>query len=816
MRHVFLYCILLTLCCLLPVAAVAQFPHNAHPDYYDTPAKRLLAFYASNYIYTACQGRIDPDSATRIATTIYELHPLLPYNELYNPEANSKAGEYIRAGRIQQALALAGTQHGEDQWTTLADLANHYLYKPGAATPDLDSAKLYIDQLDAATRQKPAIDKWPLTVQHLLGAYYYQQRNLAESQKHFTAAVATCRKAGTEADIARVLLDQASHLPFGTPGKDSLLLESLTRFKKNNMPIKQIEALGGLIREHFRTNVNLAKTELLQMLELENAIGFKHHQNAHNSLSYLYMMTSEYVKALTHAKLAIEDAEATGEVLLTSAYYGRMSSIYANMESLQAALEWNEKALNCCVRNHQTALFWYNRFFERANWLLALKRPEEALKLIKEITAQYPPTTPFDQMYLTLVTGGCYQMQRDFKKAQKHYEQFLAISSQIPPHHLHMEFTASLFNIAFFYVNRGNFAPARQIMNRIRQSPMLTRSATNELSLLELLQFKLDSAAGNYLGAISHYKGYKTLHDTLQSLSQRKKIAELSVQYESEKKDQDIKLLTQQNDQANFARNITLGGIAMLLVIVGLLYSRYRVKQRSNAQLEEKQIQISQKNTTLEHLLNEKEWLLKEIHHRVKNNLQMVMSLLSSQATYLDKDALAAIQDGQHRVYAMSLIHQKLYNTQNVTSIDMSIYLHELVTYLQDSFKSTGRILFKLTVTPAELDVTQAIPLGLIVNEAITNSLKHAFPAGREGTITLTLVQDQDILTLTVADDGVGVPEGHSNGKHASFGMKLIAGLARELDGTLMLRNTGGATVSITFALERLLQSKPANEAATV
>ena len=142
-------------------------------------------------------------------------------------------------------------------------------------------------------------------------------------------------------------------------------------------------------------------------------------------------------------------------------------------------------------------------------------------------------------------------------------------------------------------------------------------------------------------------------------------------------------MLTQQNSlqqanlqQANLIKNVTIAGISLAFIIIGLLYRLYRQKQKSNKV-------ITQKNGQLQHFLTEKEWLLKEIHHRVKNNLQIVMSLLNSQSAYIDNEpALTAIHDSQHRVHAMSLIHQKLYNTENVSSIDISFYIRELVSYL--------------------------------------------------------------------------------------------------------------------------------------
>ena len=200
-------------------------------------------------------------------------------------------------------------------------------------------------------------------------------------------------------------------------------------------------------------------------------------------------------------------------------------------------------------------------------------------------------------------------------------------------------------------------------------------------------------------------------------------------------------------------------------------------------------------------MLNEKEWLLKEIHHRVKNNLQIVMSLLNSQSAYINNDAaLTAIHDSQHRVHAMSLIHQKLYNSENLSTINMRVYIRELVLYLKDSFDAGKRIRFDLNIEPLELDVSQAVPLGLILNEAITNSIKYAFPGNMEGVITISLSNTNlDNYLLTISDNGIGMPVHVKDKKPGSLGMSLMKGLSEDIDGTFSIENNNGTIIKISF-----------------
>jgi two-component sensor histidine kinase len=255
---------------------------------------------------------------------------------------------------------------------------------------------------------------------------------------------------------------------------------------------------------------------------------------------------------------------------------------------------------------------------------------------------------------------------------------------------------------------------------------------------------------------------------------------------------------------------LAIGSSVLFLITIALLYNRYRLKQRNHAKLEQKEREIHKKNINLKHLLDEKEWLLKEIHHRVKNNLQTVISLLNSQSAYLDNDmALSAIKNSQHRIHSMSLIHQKLYNSENISTINMPNYIKELVEYLKESFSTGQRIRFEIKIEPLELDVAQAVPLGLILNEAITNSIKYAFPDDRSGMIHVTLEKVKDnYYLLTISDNGIGYNTNVCPERKNSFGMSLIKGLSDDLEAKLSIENQNGTIIKIEFLAEFLIDKK--------
>ena len=200
--------------------------------------------------------------------------------------------------------------------------------------------------------------------------------------------------------------------------------------------------------------------------------------------------------------------------------------------------------------------------------------------------------------------------------------------------------------------------------------------------------------------------------------------------------------------------------------------------------------------------LREKEMLLKEIHHRVKNNLQIISSLLNLQMAHInDKKLMPLFRESQNRVRTMALIHEKLYRSDNLAVIDFSVYLRELATSLFHSYHSSLlRTRLDINAEPITFGIDTAVPCGLLVNELISNALKYAFPDGREGTVRIELHQNDDTTcTLVVADTGVGLPDGFDMSETKTLGMELIMSLTKQLDGDLKVDNDYGAKFTITF-----------------
>ncbi len=220
-------------------------------------------------------------------------------------------------------------------------------------------------------------------------------------------------------------------------------------------------------------------------------------------------------------------------------------------------------------------------------------------------------------------------------------------------------------------------------------------------------------------------------------------------------------------------------------------------------------IQRKRAEEALKASLREKEVLLKEIHHRVKNNMQVISSLLSLQSRHLeDPKAIGMFKDSQHRIRSMALVHEKLYQAKDLSRIDFGQYLQNLIVYLVHSYQiDSGRIGLKIDVGGAALDINTAVPCGLLVNELVTNALKHAFPGGRKGEVRVTLRTGAGgKLTLTVGDNGIGWPAETDFRKTETLGMQLVTMLVDQLDGSIDLERKAGTAFRISF---RELKYKP-------
>ncbi|MGB0523331.1 MAG: tetratricopeptide repeat-containing sensor histidine kinase [Flammeovirgaceae bacterium] len=357
------------------------------------------------------------------------------------------------------------------------------------------------------------------------------------------------------------------------------------------------------------------------------------------------------------------------------------------------------------------------------------------------------------------------------------------------------------------YFGLGNLTLANQYAQQTLKWSTELQHKDGVLNSLELLA-KINEKQGKFQQALTYHQKYAVLKDSIFNEKQTQRVADLEAKFKYQKeavKDsirnaekekvlmaelQTAQAINQQKQQALY---FTLGGVVLLLGIAGYIYNRYRLINQQKAIIEEQKQQVDHKN-------QENELLLKEIHHRVKNNLQIISSLLNLQTKSTeDEAALAAMTDGQNRVKAMALIHQGLYQNEDMATIKFREYAEQLFHQLSSIYANGNDVSCQVDAPDIELDIDTAVPLGLILNELVTNAFKYAFTDIEQGKIELALAQDDHSFELTVRDNGKGLPENFNWKKSKSIGLRLVRRLSKQLYGSFSYEFQDGAYFSIKF-----------------
>ena len=595
--------------------------------------------------------------------------------------------------------------------------------------------------------------------------------------------------------------------------------KALTRLRANGDK-KGIAALLPAYAEVKMVQAQLPEAEemLKESLRLSKELGIDRVQWQYGLLGAIQIQRRESVEALKNELLAIKIGEQYGD---TSAHmaeiYNYTAIIYAKVGKLEESGDYVRKAI-ATGRHSRDPLLEVQFRSNLADVLIRQNKLREALQDLLILQKTFVNGVPLNariQMLSRFVR--CYSELGDSAGAGRYASELMNYSDSLKPDEYDQ--LAILTQLNRYLLWSGQYSKARRYVARQRLVAEKFKLPDQRMQAYYYWS-RIDSAAGDMASALRYFQLYDKFKDSSNSVNIANQLNQLHVAYETEKKDkellvkqQNIELLQKSNriqemdlEKAAFIRDVTIAGALGLGLMSALVYSRYRMKKRASEELALQREEIREKNVSLQaligekdKLLAEKEWLAKEVHHRVKNNLQMVISLLNSQVAYLSsEDAVAAIRESQRRMQAMSIIHQRLYEKDEAT-IDMPTYISDLVDYLKDSFDSE-HIKFTLALDSLVLDVSKAVPVGLILNEAITNSLKYAFPNGRAGYILVSLRASPQVVWLIVADDGIGLPKNSIESPKKSLGMSLIKGLTAQIGGTYTINSEKGVEIIIRFS----------------
>ncbi|MHC0445399.1 sensor histidine kinase [Flavobacterium sp. 3-218] len=807
--------LLYSFCLLLLIAVNSEAQNHPATANYDLKKKRLLIHNSSSYLYNSNQGAIDADSAVVLTCKAYKLPLALAYDEGFNDGSHLIGKDLIEKENIDAAKKLYLKSKGADKVKLALQLGIYYLFKPYAKPEDITNANLYIsDAVKVSNELK--IQKWQHESLLLLGKFYFQINNYPESKKCFLQVVNERRKQNDKAALAYALLNQATYQYDLDPEKEKILKEAEALFTTLGLEEKLIETKGKICTIYFwHGKINDAKKILYQNIALMRKIGFRQQQFSETTISYIEGVQFNIKDAFYYAMKSVKTMEATKDFTFADIFYMRLGIAYLQMGHTDEAIKMSQKSIEHGQNNFNSGS-WYKSFITATASLSLKGKNKEAIEYMNSITSKFDPPNRLDDMLMNYAYANCYWRIKNYGTAEKHFIKAVEAADGIDSPLTFRDVCNTYSSAALFYANRNNLQKTKLYLDKIdAASKKYNKRYDSEAVQMSL--YKIDSLNGDFKSALAHHKLYKKFSDSILDYSKNKQIEELRIQYETENKEQKIKQLDKETDlqqtalkKSKLLNTLSIWSLVLLVLTIALLYNRYRLKQRTNAELELKEKEINQKNINLRHLLDEKEWLLKEIHHRVKNNLQTVISLLNSQSAYLENDmALSAIKNSQHRIHSMSLIHQKLYNSENIASINMQNYIKELVEYLRESFSLGQRVRFELKIDPLELDVAQAVPLGLILNESITNSIKYAFPDNRTGMIYVTLEPTtEDKYLLTIADNGVGFDANISSKKINSFGLSLIRGLSDDLEASFSMENNNGTILKIEFSKEFPINEK--------
>jgi two-component sensor histidine kinase len=725
---------------------------------------------------------------------------------------------------VRTALNKSTTDTGKAN--QLLDLALCYVYKAGELANDLDSAVLLVRQaegINAHLHDKKIEAKCYFVFSNAL-----RERGKTETSKQYIEkSLEVYKTISDPSNMAEAWAERAIYYNIydsleEIKQKRNCLQEALILFKAADNKERQADMLKDLgdLDEIFG-DATQAMKELNEALNIYVSIGHKKLQGVYDLMGFVCGKKGDLPDAVKYGLLAVKTAEEEKDTSIQlCTIYQRLGMAYAYWGKYDEGLPYSKKALSIAIKYRDR---WATCATVEIACRLqsALGREADALESIHQAESIFrKPLEPFDSIEFNLCHLFTYVDAQKYDKAKSYAGQIEAARKRFPGPMLPLSIYHYLVK---YYLGIHQYENAKKVLSEYF-AILIPMHEKRVLAKAYKLNSQLDSARGDFRSALSNYQLYQSTNDSMLNEATTFKFAQIEVEHETEKKDNDIKLLKQDDEihksqliKTRLTNSIIIAGVIVLILLLALLYARYRTNQRHNRQLETKRQQINEKNIALEHLitdkdnliadkdvlLKEKDWLVKEIHHRVKNNLQMVISLLNAQSEFLNNpSALDAIRESRERMQAIAIIHQKLYQVDNSTQINMRTYINELVDNIKSSLPNSGRIHFQVDVANVGLDISQSVPLGLILNEAITNAIKYAYPPKEKGDIRISLqFTGAHQLQLKIADYGKGLPAGMDTDYSDSLGLQLIKLFAEQLEADLYFINNNGLEIILNLKI---------------
>ncbi len=566
--------------------------------------------------------------------------------------------------------------------------------------------------------------------------------------------------------------------------------------KGNIQDTNKVHALYWLSRTYTLSNtaesIELGNEGLQLATQLKFPMGELECQEA---LCFSYALTSSFEKGFDAAYQAIGLSRKYAPVREVFGI-NMMGLLYQKLGDDKASLQWAQKAYYHPLMRQSdhfsqwSAMFLLAQEHERQNNL------DSSDHFAMETQAYSKLYFPFQESWAILILARINSKRKKYDEAANYCKQILD-GAKGNLGFFEIEVANELAQI---YFNQGKQDSAQRYASEALEGAhkfnnyLVIMNSSNLLSQV----FEKNNPAKAY----EFLKISSAAKDTVTNTEKSKQVKQLEIKEKQRIDDLNLADVYAKN-QLRFNTAIAL--LLSALVISFILYRNNRNKQKVNLSLKDKNDKIektlAELNATQTSLVArnaENELLLKEIHHRVKNNLEVVSSLLALQSNQVeDANTKEAMQEGQNRVQSIGIVHQKLYQGKDLGAIEMKDYFINLSESILDSFGAHKRVQVECAMDALNVDVDTAVPLGLIVNELLTNTIKYAFPDGRSGKVQIKLTQTANgNLHMQVSDNGVG-KSGTISG--TGFGGQLISLLTQQLDGTMTEENNNGTHIFFEF-----------------
>ena len=509
----------------------------------------------------------------------------------------------------------------------------------------------------------------------------------------------------------------------------------------------------------------------------------------------LYSAQADYNKAKSFVYKALEIYEETKNQKGIAQCYANIGDLLYYENNYNEAVKYCDKAILIQkeIDAKEDLALTFN--FKAKNQLFTGFDLDSALESINASVSLYEEIgeTGIPMMASINWRGNVYKYMERYDDAIADYQANFDNSKALG---LDRYLIPSLGNIGHVYVMQGKYEEALpynlQAIDIIKKTGRTRNLWENYMHVAEIYE-----SIGNLKLALYYHQLYSAELESFKDNIILSLETEAQAKYEVGQKNAQILLQDEKIAQQKRTKVLYIILTTLLAIILFGLFYNFTKNNKRNQKLETLNSELDAKN-------KHNELLLKEIHHRVKNNLELVKSLIALQSAQLEdsatKDAMIA---SQHRVQSMGIIHQKLYQGEQLGSIDMKDYFVNLSDGILDTFNAENQVKIECAMEQLELDVDTAVPIGLIVNELLTNALKYAFPKNSKGKIEISMSRpNPDVLSLKVVDNGIGKTNGLTP-KGTGFGSQLIKLLTQQLNGHMEENNENGTSVQFKFKIKR-------------